>query len=102
MQDKSILSKEPCACDMFTNIPKQTINRFVSEEECGGNIGSFMANYRLRSQERNDHPGSNSCLEVEGKFVLSFPEVIQLPALSAVSSLTIYKLQSHDRYRLLQ
>lgn len=90
MQDKFILSKEACACDMFTNIPKTNNEcRFISEEDNGGNISSFMANHRLCTQGRNDHLGCNSSLEVEGKFVLSFPEVIQLPALFAVSSLNL-------------
>lgn len=67
---------------MFTNIPKPNKKcRFISEEECGGNVGFFMANHsRLCSQESNDHLGSNFCLEVEGKFVVLLSDVIQLPA----------------------
>lgn len=40
-----------------------------------------MANHRLCRQRRNDHPESRFCLEVEGKFVLSFLDVIRLPVL---------------------
>lgn len=66
---------------MFTNIPKPNKKcRFISEEERGGHVSFFMANHRLRSQESNDHRGSNFCLEVEGKFVVLLPGVIQLPA----------------------
>lgn len=81
---------------MFTNIPKtNNKHRFISEKECGGDVSSLKANHRRWSQERNGHPGSNSCLEVEGKFVLSFPEVMRLPALFCCF-FSDYKLQRQD------
>lgn len=81
---------------MFTNIPKLNKKcRFISEEEHGGNVGFFMANHRLCSQENNDHLGSNFCFEVEGKFVVLLPDVIQLAALLPLF-VSKYKLQTDD------
>lgn len=85
-----------CDSNIFVSIPKATKKcKFSSEEELGGNVGSFMANHRLCSQGRNDHPGSNFCLEVEGKFVLLLPDVIQLPVLLLFFS-SKYKQQTCD------
>lgn len=75
---------------MFTGTPKPNKkHRFISEEERGENVGFFMANHRLCSQESNDHLGSNFCLEVEGKFVVLLPRCYSTPCSFAISSLNI-------------
>lgn len=75
---------------MFTDTQKpHKKRRFISEEERGENVGFFMANLRLCSQESNDHLGSNFCLEGEGKFVVWLPRCYSTPRSFAVSSLNI-------------